>query len=633
QSNMVQPEMGINPQMGQPNMVQPEMGMNPQMGQPNMVQPEMGMNPQMGQPNMVQPEMGMNPQMGQPNMVQPEMGINPQMGQPNMVQPEMGMNPQMGQPNMVQPEMGINPQMTPQNMGMQGNIPGMGNMPNTSGSLDAPKPKKKKLIWISFGIAFVALIAVAVFFVSKIFFTNESKEIKNAMNKTFSSNNANYMEIFNEIDKLDLKESTTTVSLSSDIFSMDMNIASNEKKAQLNGTVQYEGVEADYLLELSPEKCVLASEALLPKMITYYVDGENNGYITEEFTEEQLKSFNDMIKSLFETSKESKEVNNALVDAVKEEFENLEFEKVDEKKFEIGDKEIGCKGYKTVVTGENILNIYDAYVDSMVSYMETLGIEEEAISVEDLKDSIDKEDTADLYFYLYEGSVVSMEFTDEKESIELRFLGKDSRMDHIEVWANGEKLVAIKNDKTGKTDNVVFTVQGLNVLEFVYDGETGAFSISSPVSSEIPSITGTIEVGNDSVKFALDETYIPDLGDVAISVGVSKGANFKEASGEELNIGTASEEEIQAYVEEVQMKLLESYGGYDSYGDYDYDDYNYDDEEDYSFDDEDYSLDTEDYDFNFDDEDYSLDSEDYDFNFDEEDYNLDEEAEDEELSF
>lgn len=536
--------------------------------------------------------MNFDPMTGEP--------INPA---PTPEQPQMKFDPMTGQP--------INPTpVQPQ--------PQMAFDPMTGMPLQQPPKKKKKtglIVGIVAGVVVVAGAGTVFAGVQSGFFLSKSNKVLRATANTFSES-SHVMEALSGLSVMSSKAYTIDIKGEAEGYSVQATYAEKDNEKQISGSVEGpELSDVEFLAGIDKDEIKLSAPLLGDKIYTYNYNEKKNGYLVDSMGADNVETLDKLCKQMFSDEEQKK---NALEFSKKysEMYKKLEFESADKESFEVDGKDRKCAGYKTTITSDYMIECVDIFEDYMDAQMGDLldqavtgsDYDDYKESFDQLRDAFKEMPDIDITFYIYKNKLAcikAVEPSKEDQDIQMLFKGGDRRTQNMELISCGESVMKISGSQDGNEEVFGVSIEGEKVGELTYDFKSGEYTLD--IEDE-GSVSGTLEGRRDGLKLTMEGAG------VNISLDVKKGAELQKFSGEKFDIGNASEEELQALVQEIYGIS----GGNSGYGDgYNYDDGDYD----YDYNDDDYNYDYGDENFDYGDDNSG---DDYNYDYNDDDYNYDE---------
>ena len=256
----------------------------------------------------------------------------------------------------------------------------------------------------------------------------------------------------------------------------------------------------------------------------------------------------------------SDEFRKKMLKVYADEYNTLEFSKVDAKDFTIDGTERSGKGYQTVVTKENVNHVIDGletlYGEDYQELMDALDLTA-ADFVASMREAVEEfDDSTTLVFYLYKGQYAAIDIIPENDvSFEVQFLGGDTRMQNMILLADDEKVVEVQGSNEGSVETITMIAEENDTVKFTYDSDSGDITMEAKYDEESYNFAGNLAVDKNSMVITID-----DLGsaseDVSGSITWKKGAQFEEVSGDTFDLGNATEEEWQDLLHEIFAAML-----------------------------------------------------------------------------
>lgn len=544
-----------------------------------------------------------------PTPEQPQMKFDPMTGKPINPAPaqepvqQMNFDPMTGQP--------INPTpVQPQ--------PQMAFDPMTGMPLQQPPKKKKKtglIVGIVAGVVVVAGAGTVFAGVQSGFFLSKSNKVLRATANTFSES-SHVMEALSGLSVMSSKAYTVDIKGEAEGYSVQATYAEKDDEKQISGSVEGpELSDVEFLAGIDKDEIKLSAPLLGDKIYTYNYNEKKNGYLVDSMGADNVETLDKLCKQMFSDEEQKK---NALEFSKKysEMYKKLEFESADKESFEVDGKDRKCAGYKTTITSDYMIECVDIFEDYMDAQMGDLldqavtgsDYDDYKESFDQLRDAFKEMPDLDITFYIYKNKLAcikAVEPSKEDQDIQMLFKGGDWRTQNMELISCGESVMKISGSQDGNEEVFGVSIEGEKVGELTYDFKSGEYTLD--IEDE-GSVSGTLEGRRDGLKLTMEGAG------VNISLDVKKGAELQKFSGEKFDIGNASEEELQALVQEIYGIS----GGNSGYGDgYNYDDGDYD----YDYNDDDYNYDYGDENFDYGDDNSG---DDYNYDYNDDDYNYDE---------
>ncbi len=501
-----------------------------------------------------------NPVQEQAVQKQENMAFDPITGQPigQQSQPSGGFDPMTGQPisQQSQPSGNFDP-MTGQPIGQQ----------------SQPEKKKKKMLLPLIGVVVAVVVVLVVGFVVMGAFLGPAGKIQKAAVKTFGEM-PHLVQDLQGLSMLAKGEYTLGAKIMMEEDSMEAEFRSKASEKQVYAKINIEDIpEMTLLASVDKSEVKLQVPELLDQVFVYNFKGKNNGFLMEEFDEDELELVNALLEDLNADSIDTSKFYGELAAVILEEFNSLEFEKADKEEYRIDGEKRTCSGYITEITEDNMENIIDGLEEVVGKYldddMEAL-LEESGESIEDIfedmRDEMEDMDDIELSFYLYKNMLacVKMENTDTDSTIEVLFKGGDYRAQNIELVEEteyGDYSYEMKGSISDSTEKFKFISDGDKdgALEIEYDYKSGDFEIQQDSYSDID-IKGNLKGSASKIIVKLEEfKYDYDiLGGVELEVTLSDSVKMGKFSGKEFDLGNASEDDFEDLVDDLDDAIYDN---------------------------------------------------------------------------
>lgn len=406
----------------------------------------------------------------------------------------------------------------------------------------------------------VVVIAVCVLIASGVFKSDRTRVLE-AFVKTFKEQ----PKIIEDLKADDIskwaaeKKITTNIVMDGVGEELDMSVGITPEEVRFFGEMEGEEMpETDFVISYTDTHIKGMLPAVSDVIFVYNYTEMPSGELFDDMDEDDIEMINEAFSTYWkqDNSKIDKRLNKALMNALKE----VEVNKTDSAEFRIDDKKRNCKGYAFTLTDDFFLDLLDE--------VETIYEEEldediyEEMYVEDMFDSyrqIFREfPETEVKVYIYKSKLACVEVVMDEEDVEMELLFKGGKF----RWQNMELIVddgdteynlELEGKTDGKEEEYVVSVEGTEICTLEYSSKTGDFVVESDM--EDFEFEGNIASEKNSVcvSFAIEG--------VDVAVTISQGANFEALTGEEFDLGTASEDELMDVMEDNEelMELLDIY--------------------------------------------------------------------------
>lgn len=418
------------------------------------------------------------------------------------------------------------------------------------------------IISVLFLMAFVVAILIFVFFVG-----NGKTQVALAVGNTYNEINEKN-KLLKALDFEDITEDrsyTVTIDLDTEVNQVG-DVALLSKMAIDNDEVQISGdIDLSYIPTIQytvqmDENQVRASTPLLDKYLFIYNYHEENDGMISEYVD--TKTVNEVLEesynTLFSDEIQTSDFNKDFVKAIADEYDKLEVKKQKKQKFEVDGKNVKCKAYSVIFSEEYV----DAVSENTIEILKKYGNDLEDITGQSLKyrmESFQKlveelKDT-ECIFYLYKNRIAAIHWLKEDEDIDFLFKGGNYRAENIDVLVNNEVVAQIIGSSDESSEKLSLIDEGEEIASYDYDSNTGKFVLSLGNGEDKYDFDMTI--GRKNKGAYIDIGYI-DLGDTYIggTISILDGVEFDEIGGEEFNIGTADEDDVEAIVDELSGVIM-----------------------------------------------------------------------------
>lgn len=468
---------------------------------------------------------------------------------------------------------------------------------------EAPTPEKKTNNAVKFIIPAAVLtvlvaILVGVAAAAGMFGGNENKKVADAMLATFAQSR----EAIGDVWELDAyKGMFDNKQMSIDADFMVAGMAGLEMQYDRDDKVNGLYIDVSYFGSSLLNAVLYMDEEELSLSVPYYMDYVF--YVDRTSLKEDIQKYVDegtldeeTANALIALNEGSQEIGSAgngvnqgaldILNAVKDIYNKAEVKKADGKTLEVNGGNQRCKGYVTIITGEQIAEILLAYKEvyeeneDFQNYLdEIIMLEEGFSSVEELKEYMDlaeglqqmaeeaseSEEEIALYFYLYDGVIAQVYAeADEDNYLEWNVKGGKFPLENTEIIfsVDGDEDTLVRN---GSFESDVYKAEYLFDLmdeelniEVEYDKNKGDFSIdiyddyndfiiNGSIDKSIPGSELVIEI--ESIEMDGQKLL---SGDVTIS---NECGEIEKPEGERLEVLKMTEDEWYAVEEEILSNM------------------------------------------------------------------------------
>ena len=436
-----------------------------------------------------------------------------------------------------------------------------GGTPGPSG-----KAKKPRKILLPIIIAVAAVCAlVGIFFIAKKLLLKPGDEILLAAVKTAEGNQLAGMisETSSEFAKSNAYSTTIDLSESDDYDSAGLkgtvSVDYGKKELAVDGsfTSGGESVKGIFFMDASTIQAQLPD--LSSYKLVYDYTTEPTGFIKDFFDEYglQASAFNSVLQKFWTSKESSSAFQKDLVEITRKNFNSLGWKKTEKKAFTFNDKEIKAKGYTAVLTAsamnswiKEYRSSYEKYLESTLpqDYLEAVGM-----SVSDFTDYFnDLEATEDVTVnvYLYKSKIVGIVLKNsEGKTAEVNIKGGAYPLENVSVTADGDETLALKGTTKGDTEELALSLyDGQEAASYSYNKKSGALSVT--VYGE--TLDGTLKKEKTDLILDLSGENSGSVKlDMSFRISPKAAADTTKPTGTELNLNTASTEDLTPFLEDV----------------------------------------------------------------------------------
>lgn len=430
------------------------------------------------------------------------------------------------------------------------------------------KPFYKKKVVI---IPAIVIIAGAVVFagVKNGTFLSKSGKVAMATINTLTDN-SHFTKNLAGLSLLENDNYTITWSGSvGDEFSGDLTFINGSKQKQLSGNVDVDPIsDIEFISNLTDEELQVQVPGFSDELLTYNYMESKDGYITELVDNEEMDAFDEVLQTVFST-KEQKQEGTEGIQILTDFYKGLEFESVGEEEFEIDGKERNCKGYQTTVTGDDLTDLKEKLQDfaeenfgDSIDNLDDLGVDLQTGLKENFGDSVDVDSIcnvlanfskADVTFYIYKGKLACVQVEMARQDVQLVFHGGETRTQNMELLVNDNTFMEVEGKTKGSKEQYELSLGEISVGELEYNYKSGDYSIDFNAGYDNLTVEGILKGNKKSFEFGISNIHAYFLDkDIDFNIGLKKGTKFQKISGDKVDIGNASEDELEGLIYDLE---------------------------------------------------------------------------------
>ncbi len=443
---------------------------------------------------------------------------------------------------------------------------------------EEPEKKNRKPLFIGMGAA--ALICLVIGVIAALgLFENPSQKILTALQNTFKDETKT-AEFFQQLEELVKDEYTISAKGSMDGTTITLEYHNDRKEPQLRGSYEnYWLDKMEFLASITENKVKMQSSYFGDYVFTYDYQGEKTGVLFQNEASEDIEMLDLLCEYLYDINSQ-KPLDDEILHIFLEEYNSWKFQKIEAKTFRINGERVKCDGYKAIVGSERFVSVVerieDLYVENGMDYWNTLPdymdnpFEEIYAALEDILDM-------EITFYLTKEQVACILLDVEEEQMKITFKGNKNGAQDIEVELDNYPILGIVHETVKTKEITKVSLYGTDAVFFAYDVEKNNFDLSVEYEYFLMSLSGNMEIDEEEMRISLDTLSIASINmdDLECEIAVKKGANIEEIVGEELELSTATEDELDKILGQIYDSLPKEDSGNGFYGEEsnDYGDY------------------------------------------------------------
>lgn len=287
----------------------------------------------------------------------------------------------------------------------------------------------------------------------------------------------------------------------------------------------------------------------------------------ERSTKGDIKDLNDVISGCMEIIKAQPETSKKLVLEMRKVINKIKVEDAGNEVFEVNDKDVRCKGYKLVITDEDMIAMVEAVKkaetkqcseakEKVLKGLSALSgddfDEEYNDAYDELEDAIDDVDDVEVTVYLYKGKLAAVMMEDNNVELKLLLEGGEHRTSNMEFKVNaGSDTYRLKKKSSmkGSKESGTITGDGIELVGYSYNPDDGKFN----VDVQGMSFDGKFLVKNGKISTGFDGNY--SGVSVDMTADISKGCRISKLKGKVFDIGNADEDELKEEMEDISDEI------------------------------------------------------------------------------
>lgn len=411
---------------------------------------------------------------------------------------------------------------------------------------EAGVPKKKMPMGVIIGGAIAVVVLLVVILVASGVFRGKAATVALAFANTFKEQ-PKFMEDLkvDEITKW-AKDKNYTVNMLAEDDDVSINMSAGFASSEVRLSGEFEGEympETDFVVSYTDKLVKAQLPAMSDIIFVYNYTKMPEGDLADEIDEDDIEMINETLSTYWtqDTAKLEKKISKAVMDVVKE----IEIEKIDSKEYKVDDKKRKCKGYSLVLTDDEVLDMIDAVDSVMEEELTETVYDIYADALDEVRDTMRDFPETEVEIYIYKNKLACINaiMDDEDTEIEWLFKGGDFRIQNMEITVDngyGSETLEFEGKKDGSKEEYELSMDGEELFVFEYDSKDGDFVIE--VDGE--ELEGNLLSERNGITLTFE------IEDVEASMSILKGTDFEKMSGEEFDIGEASEDDFMDLYED-----------------------------------------------------------------------------------
>lgn len=413
-----------------------------------------------------------------------------------------------------------------------------------------PKKKKKLVIGIIVAAVIIAIAAVVIFL-----FPNAKGKIPRAVIKTFGDieKQNKLIGAFDVSDLVADKKYTVLLDVNTALndygdISVTSSLAVNKDVVEASGDIDISYIPTiEYCVQLDENELRASCPMLPDKQFTYCYTRKNKGYFDEFISTDYIS---DGIKEVYSAVFDEKDVFSISENVAKfvEEYEKINFDQVSDSKYTVNGKEVNCTGFKATLNKRLVRQMFSSFLLGLSTTTEALSDG----GMDEFDDILSDITGMDMTIYLYDDEVaaIMVEPDGTDDVYEICFEGGDYRLQNMAFYANGKLTMRLGGSIEDDVETASISFGEDTAVEYKYNYNEGDLEVA------FGDETYTAKLLRDERKFSFELDYI-DFEDsfLGLSLAITPGAKLTDMSGEEIDLGNASEEEITQIIDEIESTV------------------------------------------------------------------------------
>lgn len=359
------------------------------------------------------------------------------------------------------------------------------------------------------------------------------------------------------------------------------------KKYSIDGKLSAAGIDTDVQLYADSKNISLYVPVLYDKALAYnYTEKNEDGYLAQALesdseygTSVTIDQVNSVISyAINDAYDDVLDLYDELVSDTETNLNGQKWTKAEKETFEINGKEVDCKGFQTEISSDDLSGWMDRYestienklkdTESMSRMAAVFGIDdpEEAVrsAFDEYKEEIgDGDGTFTLSYYVFQNkpaAIILAPSGDESEYYgitEIDFKGGSFLLQNVDVLSGGETVLSTEGETDGEKENWTVTSDGETILSYDYDASSGKLEFTSgdPDGYDSVSANGTLKSNGSGYTFKFDGDDTE--GSIDLTLTASTKADITKVSADSVDIGSASESELNEIVTDIYSKFYD----------------------------------------------------------------------------
>ena len=346
---------------------------------------------------------------------------------------------------------------------------------------------------------------------------------------------------------------------------MTQSMDAEKKEMSLDGKVEFLSFSQSFVACMDDHQILVSLPDLIKTVLKYdYTEDKSKGFLSEAFREgEGPEEWDKFLSEFWDTMDSNQELQQESNGILLQFLEGLEPEKLDKAEFPVDGKNVKCKGYQYTITGDMLIKLWDEYEKLLEKKMKLP--EEAKDAMDELDDEVEDalEDMKDITckVYIWKGRFADIQIESRDfDPIEICFLGGAYPTENMEILMDEGAIEIYGTSEEDKLTRRISLIGSMGKApsdedDKEDDGKDEEDEVDLVLLEYTPSSHSlAITIPDELLDELVPSSGMPTGFKASFSLAVEDSADIKKPAedGKVLNIGTAGEDELEEFVEEVE---------------------------------------------------------------------------------